>query len=381
MTQYKLFDAGEFLAQWVSQSSSANATIARDFLAGHAPRYALGRNETTALLAHSVSLAGVLDDYAATEHMWNGLPLLKQDALSSDGIVINTVVVARPVSAARRLGALPTQRSIAYADLIRVLPEHFPLPQFVAQTREALQSHRAEFENLFSQLKDDESRRTLEDVLQYRLTADPAFMGSYPCRMKDQYFEPFLDFPAGGVFIDAGGYEGETSIEFSQRYPGYGGIHVFEPSPTNFHKVQASLHGMRGVTTHEVGLSDVKDTLRFSAEAGSASKISSEGGESIAVDRLDDLVPGRVDFIKMDLEGWELNALTGARESIVKHHPILAISAYHHPLDFVRIHAYVSGLRKDYDLYLRHYTEGWIETVLYFVPAKSGSGIASGQTP
>lgn len=64
-------------------------------------------------------------------------------------------------------------------------------------------------------------------------------------------------------------------------------------------------------------------------------------------------------FIKIDLEGWELKALYGAVRHIAEDHPKLAISVYHHAGDFWRI-------RDDYQVFLRHYTEGWSESVMYF---------------
>lgn len=360
-------DPALFLTQWRAKPHEADAS-ARQFLAGSPARYALGRNEGTLQLAQEIPLEGILDDFADTSAPWHGLPVVSSEGLPADAMVVNMVAAIRPVSAERRLQSLGEGRWLNHADLLRLQPERFTPPDFVQSSRAAVAAEGGLFQALYRQLADDVSRATMLDVFRYRLTSDPAFMQRCSCRMKDQYFEPFYTVPDGCVFIDAGGYDGETSLEFATRHPHYGHIHVFEPSATNHATVISALQGLRHTHVHATGLSHQHETLRFSGEAGSASKITGEGSEAISVDRLDRLVPDRVDFIKMDLEGWELNALQGASDSIVRDHPILAISAYHHALDFVRIPALVLGLRKDYKIYLRHYTEGWSETVMYFVP-------------
>jgi len=375
MSTPDFFDPDAFLARWTDELTEAQQRLADDFLAGRVPRYALGRNEVSLLLAGSIPLDGILDDYAEGGS-WEGLPLLKEGDLAADGIIINTVLMARPVSASRRLHALSGVRVLEYADLLRASPGRFPLPQFVAESRSALRTQGADFLRLHGLFEDAASRQTFEDAFRYRLTADPKFMRGYAFRVDAQYFEDFCPVPPGAVFIDAGGYHGETSIEFARRYPQYGQIHVFEPAPANLARCTTALQGERDIVLHPVGLSDSTETLRFAADAGSASKISDEGSETIEVAKLDERVAERVDFVKMDLEGWELRALMGAREAIARHHPVLAISAYHHPLDFVRIHAWVTAQRDDYDVFLRHYTEGWIETVLYFIPRGKGGAAA-----
>ncbi|MEQ9566287.1 MAG: FkbM family methyltransferase, partial [Pseudomonadales bacterium] len=62
-------------------------------------------------------------------------------------------------------------------------------------------------------------------------------------------------------------------------------------------------------------------------------------------------------------------ALRGARHTILEHHPKLAICVYHRADDFWKIPETVFSIRDDYDLYLRHYTEGVTETVMFFIPA------------
>jgi FkbM family methyltransferase len=51
----------------------------------------------------------------------------------------------------------------------------------------------------------------------------------------------------------------------------------------------------------------------------------------------------KVDFIKMDIEGAEVNALRGGKETIARHHPRMALSAYHRPTDPVEIPAAVKA--------------------------------------
>lgn len=75
----------------------------------------------------------------------------------------------------------------------------------------------------------------------------------------------------------------------------------------------------------------------------------------------------RVSFIKMDIEGAELKALEGAKETILRNAPKLAICIYHKYEDICEIGNYVLKLNPNYKLYIRHYTTCMWETVLYAV--------------
>jgi hypothetical protein len=87
---------------------------------------------------------------------------------------------------------------------------------------------------------------------------------------------------------------------------------------------------------------------------------------------LDDLIGGpglqRVDFIKMDIEGAELEALRGAESVLKQFKPKLAISVYHNFKDFWTIPQYLAQLGLGYRFYLRHFTIHAEETVLFAKP-------------
>lgn len=70
-------------------------------------------------------------------------------------------------------------------------------------------------------------------------------------------------------------------------------------------------------------------------------------------------------YIKMDIEGSEQMALLGARKTILRNKPKLAISIYHSDEDMVRIPLLIHELVPEYKLYIKHHSNGVPETVLY----------------
>ncbi len=350
--------------------ASETQRLVKEFVSaeGVDQRYVLGRNEHSVALMKVIEVDGIIDDFAEPGTLWNGKPVLKGAQIPTQAIAVNCSMSISPVSAARRLVGLNINGSLSLADLCRAFPDRFPLPDFVRETREDLVQNATHWEHLAGALEDAESRQVLEDVLRYRVTGDPGVMQHYSVRLQDQYFEDFLQLVPGEVFVDAGGFDGDTTKEFCWRCPAYRKVYLFEPSSVNLQKARTRLNDLRNIQFLDVGLSDVEGVLSFNPDAGSASAVVAESTFQIRVSTLDCLVPEPVSFVKMDLEGWELKALAGSRRHILADHPKLAIAAYHHPSDFWRIFDFVRDVRSDYRVYLRHYTEGWSETVMFFVP-------------
>ena len=101
------------------------------------------------------------------------------------------------------------------------------------------------------------------------------------------------------------------------------------------------------------------------AESGS-SRINEKGLEKIKTISIDEMLDGdKATYIKFDIEGAEMAALEGAKKTIQKHKPKLAISIYHKEDDLWKIPFYIKEKYPWYRLYMRHYTSVTTETVLY----------------
>ena len=343
-------------------SDSANAFINT---APGTKRFVIGENKQAEDLARHFKISGAIFDGDAGDRMsCSGVPFIRSADVPVGSVVANCSTAISPVEVLRRMNSLGLVVA-NIGDIISGLKGSIEWPWFVTQQRESVQSRFEEWWRLYKLLDDECSRETLINILAYRLTADISFMFDYKVRLKEQFMEDFMSY-RNEVFVDAGGFDGDTTEEFCRNYPDYRRILFFEPSPHNMANARCRLKEFRDIVYFEIGLSDVPGKLKFNPEAGSASAVCNDADTFIVVDALDSLVNDSVSAIKVDLEGWDLTALKGAANTIRKHRPKLAVSVYHAANDFLDIPEYIRSIHPDYKVRLRHYTQGWSESVMFF---------------
>jgi len=229
------------------------------------------------------------------------------------------------------------------------------------------QKELTETANLFA---DDLSREIYFSAMKYRATHNPKDAPKYS--KHDQYFVKSIVFLSDNeVFVDCGAYDGDTMKEFVKYSKDqYKGIVCFEPMEEYHSRLQKRGKG-KNVTAIRAGVYKETTTLQFNAEGGKGSSITTSAEHTISVPvRAIDDVPECLDatFIKMDVEGAELDALKGAKETIRRNRPKLAICIYHRNRDFIEIPKWIHTLVPEYKLYVRHHAFSVNETVLYAIP-------------
>lgn len=212
-----------------------------------------------------------------------------------------------------------------------------------------------------------------EYLIRNRVAADRIYeMTPYMFAMQEeQYFNTdFMSFDEE-VFVDAGCCDLSTAVELSRHCNKLKKVYAFEPDPENY---KVCLENMKNFGDNVVemfpkGTWSRSGKLFFSATCDGSSHVSESGETSIDVITVDEAVnrKEKVTFIKMDMEGSELESLKGAEKTIINDKPKLAICIYHKPEDMITLPLYIKKLVPEYKLYLRHHSNGAGETVLYAI--------------
>lgn len=341
-----------------------------EFLNSSKQKYIFGRNEFAVSIANAIEVNGFIDDFT-NDLTYLGKPIIKIDQVPNDALVV-MIVIGKPFTAEKRVKQFPF-KSIDYFSFYKYSGLHLKQVMFWDGFIEDFHLNQSKYEWINNLLHDKISKEQFYKIINFRLSYNLNFMKGFTDIEDQQYFENFLELNSEGeTFIDVGGFDGYTSQEFIRLSPYYKSIHIFEPEEKNINLAKQRLKTSKNIYFHQLGLSNKKQTLKFDV-GGSSSKISETGSVIIEVDKLDDIINEPVTFIKMDIEGAEADAIEGAKETIKKYHPRLAISVYHKANDFWKIPEQILAIRDDYQIYLRHYTEGISETIMFFIPANQSN--------
>ena len=194
--------------------------------------------------------------------------------------------------------------------------------------------------------------------------------------LVNTFGQEYFDFPIHisgkkEIFFDVGAFDGKDSVSFiNWCNDEYDKIYAFEPSEI-FKLLQNNLNNIRNAVSLNFAIGENSGQAKFNINFNypAASHIDDKGNKTVDVKTIDSLIQKDIPtFIKMDIEGAELEAIKGAQKVIKYHKPVLAISAYHKDTDLIELPLFINKLVPEYNLYLRHYTNSLYDLVLYAIP-------------
>lgn len=252
---------------------------------------------------------------------------------------------------------------------------------------------------ILPRLASERSRSIYSFLTRLRFAAGPdlhqryadfyAFMdktyGKDDAYVRQHYFE-YGDFAQTSLVLEGGGNLGLVTRAMLRAMPAHGRIVTFEPASDAIAAQSAHLQvhtdlaaeierGRYTQVPKALWRTDTNLNFLVNPANLASSRVveGGTGGKIIEATSIDSYctthAPGKVDFIKLDVEGAEPMVIEGARNTLLADMPRLAISIYHGPAQIVTLPERLVELLPDYRFEVGHHSNSpWLETVLYCLP-------------
>jgi len=308
---------------------------------------------------------------------WSGIEVLEPDqvpkGIKNDLRLAVSVVTSPYVPIENTLSDLGFCDIVPFYDLAESFRKQHPLSNgwFAPAFSKEDQCCTAQ---VLSRWNDDKSRAHHLQFLAWRRLREEWSFEAAPLVPSDRYFIPEVTnvLRTDEILIDGGAHYGRVTEAFVRKINGaFEQIIAIEPDSKNRALLQGNLKSWLPddprVTVYDCALADSEGEALFHDELGYASQLSDTGHVRVAVRPLDGIRPSPT-FVKLHLEGAELRALTGARETLLSSRPIIATTVYHNADGIWRTALWLMETLPDYRFLFR--LDSWCGTgaLIYAIP-------------
>lgn len=290
----------------------------------------------------------------------------------ADARVAVSVVTSRYVTIEDSLAARGCIDVVPFYDIAESLRGQHPLangwfadPFTVADQRE--------IEDVLADWDDDVSRAHHLQFLAWRRLREEWAFENAPVS-TERYFIP--EVRAGlhdcETLLDGGAHHGAVSLAFAAM-TGSSRIIAVEPDAANRAVLRERLRRLPAPAVLDCALSAENGMATFSEGYGFASKLSAFGQAQVNTRSIDSL-DVEPTFIKLHLEGGELDALRGARETLRANRPVVTATVYHNADGLWRTAGWLMHELEDYRFLFRNHCWCAAGAVVYAIPRERARG-------
>lgn len=190
--------------------------------------------------------------------------------------------------------------------------------------------------------------------------------------MKQYDVKDIFEVNNDSVIFDIGAWKGDSAYFFSKKCSDNAQIYAFEPDADAYDALKCvkEKYKLDNVILENILFSNKEETVDFVSMIPNTPVVKMN---ALTVDKfVNDNDIKRIDYIKMDVEGAEQNILEGAKETIKRFRPSLAIAVYHGGKlfmeDFYKVPIFVKEITEGYKYYIRTFSPWGGETILFCKP-------------
>lgn len=320
-----------------------------------------------------------------SDPFWHGRNLVRPDELPASVISESLLAVCIATESFERLALELTAQGwkdiVPFYDVAEAYTDSYPLGNgwelnsFDEEEVEATSE-------VLTRWGDDISRaHHLQFIAWHRLREDWIFSGAQ-VDQDNRYFIPQVLNALGesSALLDVGAHHGEICQRYIRETSGrFHSAWMLEPDIANANVIRYWLNRLDDGVREKIALLecaalDHSGTKPFFGGIGYASQISSLGGSLVPVLTIDELCLTPT-FVKLHLEGAELSALKGAKDTLRCCLPVVAVTTYHNRLGVWETPLWLMHFLADLDAGYRFFfrLHSWCGTgaVLYAIPGMS----------
>ncbi len=225
--------------------------------------------------------------------------------------------------------------------------------------------HLEDFIWLYNNLADYRSKKVLHGILRFWLTFDYEYKDSLKENNYDDYYDfDILTCSPEECLVDLGAYNGDSVLSFIHNFGAYKRIYCYEMTSASMEEMQKNLQDFDNIIYRQVAVGNMNGSVYMKGFTKdiSSNTVASKGNMEIPMVKLDDDIREPITFIKMDIEGSEVEAMKGAERHIREDKPKFAVCSYHNNRHIYEIPKLMREYNPQYKLYMRY--NGLLDNIL-----------------
>lgn len=172
------------------------------------------------------------------------------------------------------------------------------------------------YDLVFARLDDEKSRIVFYDLVVYRIVPMPCFLKAACDAGIPQYFDgEIVTCDKNEVFVDCGGFVGDTTGEFIRQFKEYRRIYVYEPSTENMQECRHNLEKYPNIVFRTCGVGGNPGFTCVQGNGAAGTLAGCAEGDETEIISLDRDIKEKITFIKMDMGGGRDTCPAGSKET------------------------------------------------------------------